>query len=341
MKRRLEFDFEWRITLFTVLLLPLLITLGFWQLEREDEKRALAAAFERQQSMPPAPLSALDGQAPETLAYRPVRLEGRYLAGRDLLLDNRTREGRFGNEALTLFRLGSGELALVNRGWLPADPSRLELPAVPLVDDEVVEITGQVYVSPGKPYLLADEALPEGWPKRVQAVEMAKLAASLGEPLFPYPVRIDAGEVGALQVDWRVLNVSPAKHRGYAVQWFTMAAVLALIYLIRSAAYQVNQCQYGGHGKPLYGVSPVFRGRYVQDPPVHLQGSHFARVNPHGVGEQGLTQAGSQLGHLNRLHPFRPPLRQRLVGEQVGLTRGDVYLPGDLHDLVVDQRYSR
>ena len=234
MKRRLEFDFEWRITLFTVLLLPLLISLGFWQLEREDEKRALAVAFERQQSMPPAPLSALDGQAPETLAYRPVRLEGRYLAGRDLLLDNRTREGRFGNEALTLFRLGSGELALVNRGWLPADPSRLELPAVPLVDDEVVEITGQVYVSPGKPYLLADEALPEGWPKRVQAVEMAKLAASLGEPLFPYPVRIDAGEVGALQVDWRVLNVSPAKHRGYAVQWFTMAAVLALIYLIRS-----------------------------------------------------------------------------------------------------------
>jgi len=69
MARRLEFDFEWRITLFTLLLLPLLISLGFWQLQREDEKRALAAAFERQQALPPAPLASLAGQSPA----RPAR----------------------------------------------------------------------------------------------------------------------------------------------------------------------------------------------------------------------------------------------------------------------------
>ena len=37
-----------------------------------------------------------------------------------------------------------------------------------------------------------------------------------------------------MQADWQVVNVSPAKHRGYAVQWFSMAAVLALLYLARS-----------------------------------------------------------------------------------------------------------
>ena len=83
---QLEFDFEWRITLFTLVLLPLLISLGFWQLEREDEKRALAQAFERQQAQPPAPLSSLLGQRPQELAYRPVALRGRYLSGKDLLL---------------------------------------------------------------------------------------------------------------------------------------------------------------------------------------------------------------------------------------------------------------
>ena len=234
MTGRLAFDFEWRITLFTLLFLPLLISLGFWQLQRADEKAALAAAFERQQASPPAPLPALAGQPPAQLAYRPVVLRGRYVPGRHLLLDNRTRAGRYGNEVLSVFALEDGSLALVNRGWLPADPARLALPEVPDVPGDALEVTGKVYVAPGEPYLLADESLTPAWPQRIQAVQMDKVAALLDGAMFPYPVRIDAGESGALQADWQVVNVSPAKHRGYAVQWFSMAAVLALLYLARS-----------------------------------------------------------------------------------------------------------
>lgn len=234
MSGRLVFDFEWRITLFTVVLLPLLISLGFWQLQRAEEKAALALAFERQQASPPAPLASLQDASAAELAYRPVLLRGHFVEGRDLLLDNRTRSGRYGNEVLSVFALQDGSLALVNRGWLPADPARLALPAVPTVPGENIEITGQVYVAPGEPYLLADEALAQTWPQRIQAVEMDKVAALLDGAVFPYPVRISAGEPGALQADWQVVNVSPAKHRGYAVQWFSMAAVLALLYLLRS-----------------------------------------------------------------------------------------------------------
>ena len=234
MAARLEFDFEWRITLFTLLLLPLLISLGFWQLQRADEKALLAAAFERQQAQPPAPLGELWTADAATLAYRPVLLEGRYREGQHYLLDNRMLQGKFGNEALTVFELSSGDVALVNRGWLPADASRRKLPQVPETKGEV-RLTGHIYVSPGRPYLLADEAIPEAWPRRLQAVEMDKIAGSLAERLFPYPVRIDEGQPGALLVDWQVINVSPAKHHGYAVQWFSMAFVLALIYLLRSS----------------------------------------------------------------------------------------------------------
>ena len=59
------------------------------------------------------------------------------------------------------------------------------------------------------------------------------LSAELGQTVAPYSLRINAGQPGALEVAWQVVNVSPAKHRGYAVQWFTMATVLALIYLLR------------------------------------------------------------------------------------------------------------
>ncbi len=236
MRPAFAFDFEWRITLFTVLLLPLLISLGFWQLQRAEEKAAIAAAFEAKQHRPPAPLESLRDRSPEALAYLPVRLRGRYLAGWDFLLDNRMQAGRYGNEVLTVFELDSGELALVNRGWVAADPGRRALPDIPPVP-QAREVTGQVYVSPGEPYLLDEQQLAREWPRQIQAVDLVKMASSMELPtdaLFPYPVRIDAGQPGALAVDWRVINSSPDKHRAYAVQWFTMAAVLALIYILRS-----------------------------------------------------------------------------------------------------------
>lgn len=238
MRPAFAFDFEWRITLFTVLLLPLLISLGFWQLQRAEEKTALAVAFEQKQHRPPALLAGLQTGDPEDLAYLPVKLQGRYLQGRDFLLDNRMQGRKYGNEVLTAFELADGQLALVNRGWIIADPGRMSLPAVPPAP-QAAELTGKVYVQPGEPYLLAEQDLGGvSWPKQVQAVDMEKMSAALGvatDSLFPYPVRIDPDQPGALSVDWQIINVSPEKHQGYAVQWFSMAAALALIYLLRSS----------------------------------------------------------------------------------------------------------
>ncbi len=236
MRARLQFDFEWRITLLTLLLFPLLVSLGAWQLQRAAEKTALAAAFERKQQQPPADLGSVQGLAPAELAYLPVRLRGHFRPQQTFLLDNRSRGGQYGNEVLTVFETDSGLLALVNRGWVPADPARLQPTQVPPLPPAPggLSITGQVYVAPGKPFLLADEPLEAGWPKRIQAVEMAKLAAGISEKLFPYPIHIRAGQPGALQADWQVINITPARHRAYAVQWFSMAAVLLLLFLLRS-----------------------------------------------------------------------------------------------------------
>ena len=237
----LRFDFEWRISLFTALLLPVFIGLGFWQLQRAAEKAELATAFELRRQQSPAPLAGLAGRTEDELAYLPVALRGEFLPERYFLLDNRVQGGRFGNEVLGVMRMAdSGQLVLVNRGWIEADPARLSLPAVPPVRGEV-KLFGHIYVPPGEPYLLGEQTLPPGWPKRVQAVQPDLLARALeaaggssGE-LFPWSVRLDGGQAAALQVDWQVVNVSPAKHRGYAVQWFTMALALVVIFILRSS----------------------------------------------------------------------------------------------------------
>ena len=236
----LRWDLEWRITTLTAALFPLLIGLGFWQLERAEEKAALAEAFDARSRAEPATIDgALWRKSIEELAYLPVVATGRFVPARHLLLDNRIREGRFGYEVVSLLELenGAGHV-LVNRGWLQGDASRLQLPEIPETGGPVV-VQGHVYVAPGKPYLLSEQQLDGPWPRRLQALEMEKLSpaltAELGDNVAPYPVRIDAGQPGALDVAWQVINVSPAKHRGYAVQWFTMAVVLLLFFFLRSS----------------------------------------------------------------------------------------------------------
>lgn len=233
-----RFQPEWRISLLTALLLPTLVGLGFWQIQRAEEKASLASAFEEQQLMPPAALTALWESPAETLAYRSVEVVGEYVPDAYFLLDNRTWEGQSGYEVLQVMRLETGEGVLINRGWVSAGADRGHLPEVP-APSSGQRITGHVYVSPGQPYLLAPQVLSDDWPQRIQAVEMDKLAvpvqSRLGGRLFPYPIRIDAEAPGALRVNWTVINVSPDKHYAYAVQWFSMALVLLLVYLLQSS----------------------------------------------------------------------------------------------------------
>ncbi len=236
-KKGYQFEPEWRITLFTAVMVTLMVGLGLWQLQRAEEKAALAATFAQRQAQRPAPLSALWDEPPAALAYAPVRLNGVFLQDEYFLLDNRISGGRFGYEVLGILQLDDGSgTVLVNRGWIAGDSSRRELPDVPRVVGQV-NLTGHVYVAPGAPYLLAEQQFEAGWPKRIQAVEMDKIQppvmATTAGAVFPYPVRIDADGPGALLVDWKVVNMSPHKHQGYAVQWFVMAAVLFIFYVLR------------------------------------------------------------------------------------------------------------
>jgi cytochrome oxidase assembly protein ShyY1 len=48
-------------------------------------------------------------------------------------------------------------------------------------------------------------------------------------------VRSNSGEPGALDADWKIVNVSPQKHQAYAVQWFAMAFALLVFYTLRSS----------------------------------------------------------------------------------------------------------
>ncbi len=234
---RIHFDFEWRLTLFVALLLPFLVSLGFWQLGRADEKRMLSNSAVAQDLAPPLTADKLDGLSSEQLSGRKVRLHGDYLS-QQFLLDNQIKQGRFGNDVVQLFQDIAGRIYFVNRGWVPADPARQHATVIP-VRPHVSSIEGRIYVPPSKPYILKVDTLVDGHsPQTVQALDIETLSGFVTanhQTPYPYLVRLLSDDASAFDASWPIVNISDAKHIGYAIQWFSMAFVLALLFIHRSS----------------------------------------------------------------------------------------------------------
>lgn len=226
-----QFRFDWKLTLLTALLLPLLLSLGFWQLLREQEKLHLQQQYAARQNETPVPLDAID--LAHDQQYRQVEFSGRYDNENNFLLDNRIHQGQVGYDLITPVITDSNSVVLVNRGWLPQGSSREELP-VPAVIDGDVTLRGSIYVPIGTPFVLDDAITFDRGPRVAQVlnpVQMAEAAGYSASLLFPYSVRLAEGAPGVLVRDWPLISTTPEKHRGYAVQWFAMALVLLGLYL--------------------------------------------------------------------------------------------------------------
>ncbi|WIO74248.1 SURF1 family protein [Porticoccaceae bacterium LTM1] len=216
---------NWKLIGLAAVLLPVLVSLGFWQLERADQKREILSKLEQQQSQPPVLLADLNTPS----RYHPVTLQGHFDNNHYFLLDNRVHKGRPGYEVLVPFRDQSGATVLVNRGWVEAPLYRDQLPAVEAIDVRLT-MNGTIYSPLEQPKTFPVSAA--GWPKVIQTVEMDQLAQQLGKPLESYTVRLAEYQPGSLVIDWPAVNVQPEKHTAYAVQWFAMAlALLVLTFL--------------------------------------------------------------------------------------------------------------
>ncbi|WP_423896086.1 SURF1 family protein [Candidatus Pelagadaptatus aseana] len=206
-------------------MLPVLLRLGFWQLERAEQKHQLQAELDRQRHLPALTADQLFTQS--NTRYRRIELHGVLDNDHSWLLDNKIRQGQVGYEVISPLQLPSGETVLLNRGWLPAPRLRSELPGIPNIA-RPIHVTGFLHQPSDNP-MVREQDGDEGWPRRIQQIDIAVLYQQLGlEPSLPFLLRLDDSSDGALVTQWQWLNNSPAKHQGYAVQWFSMAIVLVV-----------------------------------------------------------------------------------------------------------------
>ena len=237
----MRFSPGWPMTLFTGAFLPLLISLGLWQLDRESEKLELQALYAQRQSDEAQALEQIDWSETD-LSYQKVQMTGHYDNQRYFLLDNRIQEGRVGYEVMMPMVTTSGEAVILNRGWIGQGESRAQLPSLDPIIAEV-RVEGALYVPLSEPFLLSNiqEEQAATWPQVVQKIDIPAWSKKLDLALHPYTVRLAQGSTGALLANWQTINMLPEKHKAYAVQWFTMAAALLLMYLYFGTRNPVNR----------------------------------------------------------------------------------------------------
>ncbi|MGE0385325.1 MAG: SURF1 family protein [Gammaproteobacteria bacterium] len=222
-----------------LVLLPVLASLGVWQLHRAEYKRALAAGFERAAQAAPLTLRAADlpALASPGHLYRRIRLRGRFDPALTVFLDNQMHSGAAGYAILSPLQVdGTDMRILVSRGWLAAGADRAFLPSVPPAGTDPVEVTGALR----EPYRIAialgdveEERFDHG-ALRTLGVDIDRLATHLGHPLASMVVESDARSPATLTPIPVVPPLDAPRHVAYAVQWFAIAAIAVAVYLAMS-----------------------------------------------------------------------------------------------------------
>ena len=218
----------WPLCVFVLVFLPLLVSLGFWQLERAEEKRTLQERIDQGREKPAIALN--DMPRDRDVAWRQIRLRGQFDVEHLWLLDNRTRDGRPGVEVLQPFRdEQTDQWVIINRGWMPWR-DRSERPAVS-TPEQTVTLTAEVLPEPGRGFELPDGSERSGWPKLIVRVNPSQLYEQLGLKDPGWIARLTDSGPGALRLDWPALPMTAAKHVGYAVQWFALATALIVLFI--------------------------------------------------------------------------------------------------------------
>lgn len=215
------------------------IRLGFWQLDRLDQRRSRNAAIEASLALPPLDLDS-DGIAalqrdPGPFQFRRVRARGVYASEAEVVQRGRSYEGRPGVYLLTPLRInGTQWSVLVNRGWAPS-PDALSLDPRPLAEPGVREVEGIVELFPHgvREDNPLEHIVDDVRVFSIQRLDPRIVQQRLSTPLLTtaYVLQVAGDDVPSGIQRLPIPAASEGPHLGYAVQWFSFAAI-AVIGLI-------------------------------------------------------------------------------------------------------------
>ncbi len=218
------------------------VRLGFWQLHRAETKEAMLARShrilgERRAEPLRAEADAQPADAAGSFDYAWSSGDGHFLPLPAVMLDNQARDGRPGVRVYRVFQPdGARHALLVELGWRALSPDR-KLPPEPALPGNR-RVQGLLAPPPAAGLNLGGDAVQRQSDGSLLLVRLdpARVAKALAVPggLAPRVLRLDPAQAMGYARDLDVLSgaMPPERHRGYAVQWFGMAAALLVATLV-------------------------------------------------------------------------------------------------------------
>ena len=216
------------LSLFSIFFTLLFISLGFWQIERAESKALKMEAFNEMQKSPPIALKDLSA------AWSRVFVEGFYDSSRQVLIDNQINDGQVGYKIYTPFYFDDKAI-FVDRGWIPRGKTRSELPDIDFQSDRL-RIVGSL-LKPEKEVLAGDDIFTKNWPIVSQTKLPDIIETKFNKDFSDFIIVLEPGSNFLKEyIPLQPFVISPTKHYGYALQWFTMSIVLFSMFI-----YAINK----------------------------------------------------------------------------------------------------
>jgi surfeit locus 1 family protein len=238
-------------TLIVIILMIVMVRLGFWQLDRLQQRRVLNMDVKAQLSAQPLNLNQTIPPDSNLLnmAYRSVIVKGRMAADQAIILRTQIWQGQLGYRIFTPLLINDSQQAvLVDQGWIPySEQHNFQKYAT----SGEIELHGMIERVLSKPAFLTipDPTVTPGESRLIawNNINMDRLAEQSGFHFLPVYV-VQQPDPGNSNLPFRALPVpdlSEGPHMSYAIQWFSFTAILAIGYPIfvdrRAHAQQNNQ----------------------------------------------------------------------------------------------------
>jgi len=206
--------------------LVLLISLGFWQLDRADEKRAIEDQIASANSGDVEFVTSVEFLKDKE--YYHVRLQGSYIGDKQFIYDNQIVDQISGYYVLTPFILkGASKAILINRGFIPWNGRRDKLADIDIAD-KLTEVKVQIS-KPVKRMELEASELTGDFPVLIQALDLDEMSTIAALDFASVIGLLSPESDNGFVRQWEPYTGSIERHIGYAIQWFLMAFVLAFI----------------------------------------------------------------------------------------------------------------
>jgi surfeit locus 1 family protein len=168
------------------------------------------------------------------MEWRPVKVQGIYDFENQVALRNQYNGDQYGYHLITPLRFNGGAI-LVDRGWIPADSRSKPADWRQYDEPGTVTVVGQLRLGQTKPRFggVADTLPANGQKLDVWTnADITHIAAQMPYPVLPVYVQPNADPNDAQPPipTQPTLDLTEGPHFGYALQWFTFAAILFVGY---------------------------------------------------------------------------------------------------------------